>query len=234
MRKSVDVLLVINNERLMDIYADGAITVEQAFSKADDILTVATKSIAEIITIEGIVNRDFCDVQTVMKDGDGAIMSVGRANGGHRIEKAIWDALNSPLLNNVDIEKANKLLYIIYSCEKNTVVISGLSEVDEFMDDLSPDIEVLWGLYPDNTLEDDVKVAIIAMGFDDERLDQTSSKDIADAATEEAADTVSADAEPVEENENIQATSENNLGRTLPSLLERLKRKLETFMDETI
>ncbi|WP_294606457.1 hypothetical protein [uncultured Bacteroides sp.] len=82
-------------------------------------------------------------------------------------------------------------------------------------------------------VEDDVKVAIIAMGFDDERLDQTSSKDIADAATEEAADTVSADAEPVEDNENIQATSENNLGRTLP-LLERLKRKLETFMDETI
>lgn len=103
----------------------------------------------------------------------------------------------------------------------------------ENMDDLSPDIEVLWGLYPDNTLEDDVKVAIIAMGFDDERLDQTSSKDIADAATEEAADTVSVDAEPIEENENIQATSENNLGRTLP-LLERLKRKLETFMDETI
>lgn len=233
MRKNVDALHVINNERLMDIYADGTTTVKQVFSKADDILTVATKSIAEIITIEGIVNRDFCDVQTVMKDGDGAIMSVGRANGGHRIEKAIGDALNSPLLNNVDIEKANKLLYIIYSCEKNTVVISELSEVDEFMDDLSPDIEVLWGLYPDNTLEDDVKVTIIAMGFDDERLDQTSSKDIADAATEEAADTVSADAEPVEDNENIQATSENNLGRTLP-LLERLKRKLETFMDETI
>ncbi|EKU87449.1 FtsZ/tubulin family protein [Bacteroides oleiciplenus] len=155
----------------MDIYADGATTVEQAFSEADDILTVATKSSAEIIMIERIVNRDFCDVQTGMKDGGGAIMSVRRANGEHRIEKAIWDALNSPLLNNVDIEKANKLLYIIYSCEKNPVVISELPEVDEFMDDLSLDIEVLWGLYSDNTLEDDVKVVIIATGFDDERLD---------------------------------------------------------------
>lgn len=97
MRKNVDALLVINNERLCDIYADGMTTVEQAFSKADDILTVAAKSISEIITTEGIVNRDFCDVQTVMKDGGDAIMSVGRASGEHRIEKAFVEALNSPL-----------------------------------------------------------------------------------------------------------------------------------------
>ena len=106
MRKNVDALLVINNERLCDIYADGMTTVEQAFSKADDILTVAAKSISEIITTEGIVNRDFCDVQTVMKDGGDAIMSVGRASGEHRIEKAFVEALNSPLLNNMEIERA--------------------------------------------------------------------------------------------------------------------------------
>lgn len=270
MKRNVDALLVINNERLMDIYADGTTTVKQAFSKADDILTVATKSIAEIITIEGEVNRDFCDVQTVMKDGGGAIMSIGRANGEHRIEKAIWDALNSPLLNNVDIEKAHKLLYIIYSCEKSPVVVSELSEVDDFMDGLSPDIEVLWGLYPDNTLEDDVKVAIIATGFDDKCLGQVSSEDridvakqerldalmkqyygerktrkknlvkelendscgdIENVATERTANIESADTEPMEK--NAQATLENDAERTVP-LLVRLKKKLETFMDETM
>ncbi len=166
MRKNVDALLVINNERLRDIYADGITTVEQAFERADDILTVATRSIAEIITLEGIVNRDFCDVKTVMKDGGNAIMSVGRGSGEHRIEKAILNALDSPLLNNVDIERARKLLYIIYSCDEKPVVISELSEVNDFMDNLSADIEVLWGLYRDNTLGDEVKVTIIATGFD--------------------------------------------------------------------
>jgi cell division protein FtsZ len=166
MRKNVDALLVINNERLCDIYADGMTTVEQAFSKADDILTVAAKSISEIITTEGIVNRDFCDVQTVMKDGGDAIMSVGRASGEHRIEKAFVEALNSPLLNNVEIERARRLLYIIYTCDQSQVTMSELREINSFMDDLAPNIEVLWGLYRDNSLGEDVKVTLIATDFE--------------------------------------------------------------------
>ena len=166
MRKNVDALLVINNERLCDIYADGMTTVEQAFSKADDILTVAAKSISEIITTEGIVNRDFCDVQTVMKDGGDAIMSVGRASGEHRIEKAFVEALNSPLLNNVEIERARRLLYIIYTCDESQVTMSELREINSFMDDLAPNIEVLWGLYRDNSLGQDVKVTLIATDFE--------------------------------------------------------------------
>ena len=166
MRKNVDALLVINNERLCDIYADGMTTVEQAFAKADDILTVAAKSISEIITTEGIVNRDFCDVQTVMKDGGDAIMSVGRASGEHRIEKAFVEALNSPLLNNMEIERARRLLYIIYTCDESQVTMAELSEINGFMDDLAPNIEVLWGLYRDNTLGEDVKVTLIATDFD--------------------------------------------------------------------
>lgn len=168
MRKNVDALLVINNERLCDIYSDGMTTVEQAFAKADDILTVAAKSISEIITTEGIVNRDFCDVQTVMKDGGDAIMSVGRASGEHRIEKAFVEALNSPLLNNMEIERARRLLYIIYSCDESQVTMTELREINGFMDDLAPNIEVLWGLYRDNTLGEDVKVTIIATDFDKE------------------------------------------------------------------
>lgn len=175
MRKNVDALLVINNERLCDIYADGIVTVEEAFAKADDILTVAAKIISEIITTEGIVNRDFCDVQTVMKDGGDAIMSVGRASGEHRIEKAFVEALNSPLLNNMEIERARRLLYIIYSCDESQVTMTELREINAFMDDLAPNIEVLWGLYRDNTLGEDVKVTLIATDFEKENESRNSS-----------------------------------------------------------
>ncbi len=177
MRKNVDALLVINNERLCDIYADGMTTVEQAFAKADDILTVAAKSISEIITTEGIVNRDFCDVQTVMKDGGDAIMSVGRASGEHRIEKAFVEALNSPLLNNMEIERARRLLYIIYSCDESQVTMTELREINSFMDDLAPNIEVLWGLYRDNTLGEDVKVTLIATDFEKGDDSDTAKRD---------------------------------------------------------
>lgn len=165
MRKNVDALLVINNQRLCDIYADGVTKAEEAFAKADEIVTVAAKSISEIITMEGIVSRDFCDVQTVMENGGDAIMSVGRASGKNRIEKAFVDALESPLLNNVEIEKARKLLYIIYSSDEHQATISELSEINLFMEDLAVDIEVLWGLYRDNTLGEDVKVTLIATDF---------------------------------------------------------------------
>lgn len=169
LKKNVDALLVINNERLMDIYNDSMTTVSEAFQKADDILTVATKSIAEIITVEGKVNRDFCDVQTVLRNGGGAIMAEGVASGEHRILVAMNNALNSPLLNNVEIEKAQRLLYIIYQSKKSPVLINELNEINGFMDNLANDLEVLWGLYDDDTLGDDVKVTIIATGFDKER-----------------------------------------------------------------
>lgn len=175
LKKTVDTLLVINNERLPEIYSD--ISVTEGFFKADEILTVATKCIAEIITIKGIVNRDFCDVETVMKDGGGAIISMGRASGEHRIMKAMSNALNSPLMSDVEIEKAQRLLYIIYTCDKSPVMINELTEVNTFMDSLDEDLEVLWGLYEDNTLEDDVKVAIIATGFDKQKAVVDEKKD---------------------------------------------------------
>lgn len=186
MRKNVDALLVINNQRLFDIYADGMTTVEQAFAKTDEIVTVAAKSISEIITMEGIVNRDFCDVQTVMKDGGNAIMSVGRANGENRIEKAFVDALKSPLLNNVEIEKARRMLYIIYSSDEHQVTISELSEINMFMDDLAEDIEVLWGLYRDNSLGEDVKVALIATDFEQDNVSDSSKSEEKELSQKEA------------------------------------------------
>lgn len=176
MRKNVDALLVINNQRLCEIYADGITKAEEAFAKADEIVTIAAKSISEIITMEGIVSRDFCDVQTVMENGGDAIMSVGRAKGENRIEKAFVDALKSPLLNNVEIEKARRLLYVIYSSDEHQVTISELSDINLFMEDLATDIEVLWGLYRDNTLGEDVKVILIATDFENNE-NKTSSID---------------------------------------------------------
>lgn len=178
LKANVDALLVINNERLIQIYADGMTTIDEAFEKADEIVTIATKSIAEIITQEGKVNRDFCDVQTVMKDGGGALMSEGRASGEHRIMNAMANALKSPLLNNLEVEKSQKLLYIIYQSHKNPVLITELNEVNKFMDNMANDLEVLWGLYWDDTLDDDVKVNIIATGFDKERSANNESKKI--------------------------------------------------------
>ena len=111
MAKNVDALLVINNERLRRIY--GELPILKAFGKADDTLSVAAKSIAEIITVHGLINLDFNDVKTVLKDGGVAIMSTGYGEGDGRVRHAIDDALNSPLLNDNDIFNAKRILLSI-------------------------------------------------------------------------------------------------------------------------
>ena len=165
MRKNVDSLLVINNERLCELYSNEIMRLEDGLAKADEVITTAAKSISEIITMRGIINRDFCDVQTVMKNGGDAIMAVGYASGEGRIYKAFIEALNSPLLNNIEIEKARRMLYIIYSSDEHQIAISKLNEITFFMNDLAEDIEVLWGAYRDNSLGEQVKVALIATDF---------------------------------------------------------------------
>lgn len=173
LRHEVDSLLVINNERLLELYGEGnGVSIDEAFEKADSILTTATKSIAEIITLEGKVNRDFNDVKSVMQNGGSAIMSVGYGEGENRIMKAMKQALDSPLLSNVDIQRSKRLLYIIYTCQEAPVMTTELTQVNQFMDTLSDDLEVLWGLYSDDTLGQQVKVAIVATGFDSERDEQ--------------------------------------------------------------
>ena len=246
MRKNVDSLLVINNERLCELYADGITTVEQAFAKADEIVTVAAKSISEIITMEGIVNRDFCDVQTVMENGGKAIMSVGRANGESRIGKAFVDALKSPLLNNVEIEKARRLLYIIYSSDEHQVTISELKEINLFMDDLAQDIEVLWGVYRDNSLDEDVRVALIATDFSEDFPEKQNEKTINDKhlmnsfqmyygnTKDEEKESINEKTETKEElvakyeEEKISIPKSNN-----KTFLERFMKKLENILDMT-
>ena len=165
MKRNVDALLVVNNERLLEIY-DEPISIDEAFAKANDILTVATKTISEVITKEGIINRDFKDVNTVMKDGGSAIVSIAKASGEKRILKAMSEAVHSPLVANVDKQRTKRLLYIVYSGQKNPAKIAELKEINEFMEGFDENIEVLWGHYQDDSLEDDIKVAIVATGFD--------------------------------------------------------------------
>ncbi len=171
--KNVDALLVINNERLREIYQD--YTVINAFAKADDTLCNAARSIAEIITMHGIINLDFNDVSTVLKDGGVAIMSSGYGSGEGRVTKAINDALNSPLLNNNDIYRSKKILLRISFCGDEgdaTLMMDEMNEVHEFMEKIkTQDVETKWGLSVDPELKDQVKVTILATGFGVEDID---------------------------------------------------------------
>ena len=165
--KYVDALLVINNERLREIYPE--MRVLEAFGKADDTLSVAAKSIAEIITVEGVINLDFKDVNTVLKDGGVAIMSTGYGEGEGRVRKAIEDALNSPLLNYNDIYNSKKILLSINfksdNKENDDLTMEEMNDVHEFMSRFGTDFELKWGLAIDQTLDKKVKVTILATGF---------------------------------------------------------------------
>ena len=167
MSKNVDALLVINNERLREIYPE--LTVLDAFGKADDTLSVAARSIAEIITVHGLINLDFNDVKTVLKDGGVAIMSTGYGEGDGRVRHAIDDALNSPLLNDNDIFNAKRILLSIsfHSNDKDCqgLMMDEMGDVNDFMDKFGRDFEIKWGLALDPTLGEKVKVTILATGF---------------------------------------------------------------------
>ena len=177
MSKHVDALLVINNERLREIYPD--LTVLDAFGKADDTLSIAARSIAEIITVHGIINLDFNDVKTVLKDGGVAIMSTGYGEGEGRVKHAIEDALNSPLLNDNDIYNSKKiLLSITFSNERGesqTLTMDEMNDVNDFMGRFGSEFELKWGLAVDPELGKKVKVTILATGFGIEDVDGMNS-----------------------------------------------------------
>ncbi|MBQ2209859.1 MAG: cell division protein FtsZ [Prevotella sp.] len=169
MRKNVDALLIINNERLCDVYADTPISVKDSFARADNILKDAVVGISELITVNsnGGIDLDFRDVETTMRDGGGAIMAMGRANGEKRVERAIQNALHSPLLYGNDITHAKRILFNIYSSEEAPIMVPEMQEIDDFFDSLNPNIEVIWGISSDNTIGEDAKVTILATGMEE-------------------------------------------------------------------
>ncbi|NOY38118.1 MAG: cell division protein FtsZ [Chlorobi bacterium] len=164
LKDHVDSLLVINNEKLREIYGDLALS--EAFSKADDVLTVAAKGIAEIITVHGSVNVDFADVETVLRDSSVAIMGSGTATGENRATQAIKEALTSPLLNSNDITGANSILLNITSGKKE-ITMDEVGEITDFVNTSAADNAlIIWGTCTDPNLDEEVVVTIIATGFE--------------------------------------------------------------------
>lgn len=175
MSQHCDAILIINNEKLREIYPD--LELSNAFAKADDILTQAAKGIAEIITVEGYINVDFADVNTIMRNGGVAVMNTGYGEGENRITKAINDALNSPLLNNRDVHNAKKILLNLYCSTTNKVLMEEVDEIHEFMEQMTSEIEVIWGITYDENLGDGVKITLIATGFNNEMVPQEVVKE---------------------------------------------------------
>ena len=189
-RKEVDALLVINNEKLREIYPD--LTIRSAFQKADNTLSVAARSIAEIITMHGIINLDFQDVGTVLRDGGVALMSTGFGEGTGRVTAAINEALHSPLLNNNDIFNSRKILLSITFAEDETgvegtsaeLMMEEMNEVHDFMGRFRDDVETKFGLSTDPSLGKKVKVTILATGFGINAVAGMQEKKQAEAAAE--------------------------------------------------
>ncbi len=163
MQSHVDALLVINNERLKDMYGNS--TVSEAFSRADSVLSTAAKGIAEIITIPGYVNVDFKDVQSVMKDSGVAIMGSGAANGEGRAMAAIDEALTSPLLHNNDVGGAHQILLQITSGTEE-VKMDEITEITDYLHEkVGSNASIIWGTGTNDQLGDKIGVTIIATGF---------------------------------------------------------------------
>ena len=213
MSKHVDALLVINNERLREIYPE--LSLLNAFAKADDTLSVAAKSIAEIITTHGLINLDFNDVKTVLKDGGVAIMSTGYGEGEGRVKQAIDDALNSPLLNDNDIYNSKKiLLSTAYASDKSGdsgLMMDEMNDVNDFMARFDSNFEIKWGVAIDPELEKKVKVTILATGFGIEDVDGMNGH--LKKHTQEEADRIAQEEERRAENEERRGRYYGSIGK---------------------
>ena len=168
--RNVDAMLIVNNEKLCDVYSDTQMSFKDALGEADNVLKNAVKGISELITISsaGNINLDFRDVETTMRNGGGAIMAIGRASGDHRVERAILDALDSPLLHGSDINHAKRILFNIYASDEMPILVQEMEEISEFFDQLDPDIDVIWGTSTDDSLGEDAKVIILAADMSSE------------------------------------------------------------------
>lgn len=166
MSKYVDALLVVNNQRLCDIYKD--LDFLNAFGKADDTLTTAVRSISDLITIEGYINLDLNDVDTTLRNGGPAIISSGYGEGEKRVTKAFEEALNSPLLKNRNVMTSKKLLFNIYFSSKaeNKYSMHETAEITSFVSNINPGVDIIWGATIDDSLGEQVKITILAAGFD--------------------------------------------------------------------
>jgi len=165
LEKHVDALLIINNEKLRHMFGD--LKLSEAFAQADNVLSIAAKSIAEIITVHGYVNVDFADVETVMRNSGVAIMGSASLSGEDRAIKAIKQALNSPLLNSNNIYGASNILLNIISGSEEATMME-VTEITEYVQAVvSNDVNIIWGNGYSESCKDNLSVTIIATGFSD-------------------------------------------------------------------
>ena len=185
--RHVDAMLIVNNEKLCDVYSNTQMSFKEALAEADNVLKNAVKGISELITISsaGNINLDFRDVETTMRNGGGAIMAIGRASGDHRVERAILDALDSPLLHGNDINHAKRILFNIYSSDSAPILVQEMEEISEFFDQLDPDIDVIWGTSTDDSLGEDAKVIILAADMSNDVVRHDDNEELDDNYFEE-------------------------------------------------
>ena len=173
MRDAVDTLLVIRNDKLRELYGNQSIS--KAFSNADQVLCTAAKGIAEVITRTGQINVDMNDVQTVMKDAGNAIMGAGSASGEGRAQKAVTQALESPLLNDNDITGARQVLLNI-TVGSDEILMDEIMDITDYIQDAAgQSAEVIWGYAIDEELTEDVCVTVIATGFEAHEISTDST-----------------------------------------------------------
>ncbi|MDR0537240.1 MAG: cell division protein FtsZ [Tannerellaceae bacterium] len=165
MRKNVDAILVICNDRLLEVFDDDD-DADNGFAKADDTLHIAAKSIAELITVPGKMNLDLADVKATLCDSGVALISNGHGEGATRLQTALDEAVNSPLLNNNNIYAAQRMLLNVATSKQHKLSIKEVKEIGAFMARFDQTkIETKWGRCDDDTLGNRLKVTILASGF---------------------------------------------------------------------
>jgi cell division protein FtsZ len=164
LKEHVDTILVISNDKIREMY--GNARQSDAFNHANNILSMAAKSISEIITVPGYINVDFADVKYVMMNGGAAIMGAASAEGERRALKAVQGALNSPLLNDNDIRGAKKILVNISSGPDEQVTIDEITEINEYIQEVAKDTDIIFGTCDDPGMGSKISVTIIATGFE--------------------------------------------------------------------
>ena len=170
LKQHVDSLLVINNERLRDIH--GNLELSEAFGYADNILTVAAKGIAEIITVHGHMNVDFADVNTVMSDSGVALMGTGKSEGESRAVAAVKEALESPLLSNNNIKGAKNILLNVTSGQ-NEITMDEIGEISDYVQDVAGNgADIILGTGNDEKLDQQISVTVIATGFHENTISE--------------------------------------------------------------
>lgn len=179
LKNACDTVLVISNDKLREVY--GNLSIRTAFAQADTVLTTAAKSIAEIITVTSEINVDFQDVRTVMKDSGPAVMGSAVASGENRARRAAEQALSSPLLNNTEVRGAKKILLSMAYGENAELTMDELSEITDYIEEQAGfEAEVIWGQGVDETLDDAIRVTVIATGFAEKGLTSETARKVYD------------------------------------------------------